>query len=143
MSKSGLDIVNRVDWLLWGVVIIVLLVIVVKIDEISVVIAASLPLRAIAGEVSLLTALETCVVSRIAGWSLSVSDVSSGRSSTPSAPPVGWGAGSIKVHWDWLVIHPSRCVGGVVLGSLLSLSSSLLRSCGLNARLVRDTEASF
>ena len=63
MSKSSFDVIDRVDRLLWGVVIVVLLVIVVKIDEISVVIVAPLPLRAIAGEVSLLTALETCVVS--------------------------------------------------------------------------------
>ena len=63
MSESGFNIVNGVDWLLRGVVIVVLLVIVVKIDEISVVAVASLSLRAVAGEVSLLTALEASVIS--------------------------------------------------------------------------------
>ena len=98
MSESSFNIVNRVDWLLRGVVVIVFLVIVVEIDEIGIIVVAPLPLRAIASEVSLLTALETCVVSRVAGRSLSVGDVSSGRSSASSAPPVGWGAGSVKIH---------------------------------------------
>ena len=62
MSKSSLDIVNRVDWLLRGVVVVVLLVIVVKIDEVGVIVIASLPLRAVTSEVSLLPALEACVV---------------------------------------------------------------------------------
>ena len=77
MSKSGLDVVNRVDWLLWGVVVVVFLIIVVKIDEVGIVVIASLPLGAITSKVSLLTTLEACVVPRIAGWSLSICDVSS------------------------------------------------------------------
>ena len=128
MSKLSLDIVNRVDWLLRGIIVVVFLVIVVKIDEIGVVIVAPLSLRAIAGEVSLLTALEACVVSCIARWSLGVGNVSSGSTSASSASPVVWGTGSVNIHWDRLVVHPSWCVGGVVLGSLLSLSSSLAES---------------
>ena len=124
MSKSGFNIVDRVDRLLRGVVVIVFLIIVVKIDEVSVIIVAPLPLRAVAGEMSLLPALEASVIPRVTGWSLGVGDVSSSWASTSSTPPVIRGAGSIEVHWDWLVIHPSRCVGGVVLGLLLSLSSS-------------------
>ena len=126
MSKPSFDIVNGVDWLLRGVVIVVFLVIVVEIDEIGIIVVASLPLRAVAGEVPLLATLKTCVVSRITGWSLSVGDVSSSWTSMSPTPPVIWGAGSVDVHRDWLVIHPSRCVGGVVLRSLLSLSSSSL-----------------
>ena len=49
--------------MLWGVVIIVFLVIVVKIDEIGIIVVVSLPLRAVTGEVSLLPALEACVIS--------------------------------------------------------------------------------
>ena len=98
--------------------------IVVKIDEIGVVIVASLPLGAITGKVSLLTALKTCVVPRITWWSLGVGDVSPGRTSASSTPPIVWGTGSVQVHRDGLVIHPSWCVGRVVLGSLLSLSPS-------------------
>ena len=63
MSESGFNIVEWVCWLLWGVVVVVFLIIVVKVNEIGVVVIASLPLRAITGEVSLLTALETCVIS--------------------------------------------------------------------------------
>ena len=128
MGEPSFDVVNGVDWLLRGVVVVILLVIVVKIDEIGVVIVASLPLWAVAGEVSLLAALETSVVSRVTRWSLSVSDVSSSCIAASPAPPIVRGAGSIEVHWDRLVVHPSRCVGGVVLGSLLSLSSSLAKS---------------
>ena len=126
MSKSSFNIINWVDWLLRGVVVIVLLVIVVKIDEIGIVIVASLPLRAVAGEMSLLTALETCIISGVARRSLSIGNVSSGCAPTSSASPIIRGTGSVDVHRDWLVVHPSRCVGGVVLGSLLSLSSSSL-----------------
>ena len=126
MSESGFNVVNRVDRLLRGIVVIVFLVIIVKIDEIGVVVVASLSLRAVAGKVSLLSALEACVISRITGWSLGVGNVSSGWSSASPAPPVVRGAGSIDVHRYWLVIHPSWCVGGVVLGSLLSLSSPSL-----------------
>ena len=128
MGESGFNIVNRVDGLLRGVVVVVLLVIVVKIDEIGIVVVALLPLWAVAGEVPLLATLETCVVSRITRWSLSVGDVSSGWSPASSAPPIVRGTGSVEVHRDWLVIHPSRCVGGVILGSLLFLSSSLAKS---------------
>ena len=63
MSKSGLDVINRVDWLLRGVVVVIFLVIVVKIDEIGVVVVASLPLRAITSKVSLLPTLEASVTS--------------------------------------------------------------------------------
>ena len=126
MSESGFHIVNRVDWLLRGVIVVIFLVIVVKIDEIGVVIITSLPLQAIAGEMSLLTALETRVVSCVTERSLSVGDVPSSWTSAPSASPVVRGAGSVDVHRDWLVIHPSWCVGRVELGSLLSLSSSSL-----------------
>ena len=63
MSKSSCDVVKGVSWLLQGVVVIVFLIIVVKIDEVGIVVIASLSLGAVAGEVSLLTALETCVVS--------------------------------------------------------------------------------
>ena len=126
MREPSLNVVNGVGRLLRSVAVIVFLIVVVEIDQIGIVVAASLPLRAVAGKVSLLPTLEACVVSRIAGWSLSVSDVSSGRASASSAPPIVWGAGPIDVHWDWLIVHPSRCVGGVVLGALLSLSPSSL-----------------
>ena len=63
MSKSSFDIVNGVDWLLRGIVVVVLLVIIVKIDEVSIVVVAALPLRAVASEVSLLATLETRIVS--------------------------------------------------------------------------------
>ena len=126
MGKSGFDVVNGVGRLLQGIAVIVFLIVVVEIDKIGIVIAASLPLRAVASKVSLLPALEACVVSAVTRWPLSVSDVSSGRASSSSAPPIARGAGSVDVHWDWLVIHPLRCVGGVVLGSLLSLSPSSL-----------------
>ena len=62
MSESGFNIVNRVDRLR-GVVVVVFLVIVIKIDEIGIIVAASLSLRAVASKVSLLPTLETCVVS--------------------------------------------------------------------------------
>ena len=123
MSEPSFNVVNRVGRLLRGVVVIVVLIVVVEIDKIGIVIAASLPLRAVASKVSLLPTLETRVVSRVTRWSLSVSDVSSGWASTSSSPPIVWGAGSIDIHWNWLVVHPPRCVGGVVLGSLLSPSS--------------------
>ena len=126
MSKSSLDIVDRVDRLLQGIVIIVLLVIVVKIDEIGIVVIVPLPLWAVAGEMPLLTALETCIVSCVTRQSLSIGNIPSSCASTSSASPIIWGTGSINVHWDWLVVHPLRCIGGVVLGSLLSLSSSSL-----------------
>ena len=126
MSEPSFDVINGVDLLLRGIVVIVLLIIVIEINKVGVVVAASLPLRAIASEVSLLPTLEACVVSGVTGRSLSVSDVSSGRASSSSTPPIVWGAGSIEVHWNWLIIHPSRCIGGVVLGPLLSLSSSSL-----------------
>ena len=63
MSKSSFDIVNRIDRLLRGVVVIVFLVIVIKVDEVCVVVVTSLPLRAIASEVPLLATLEACVTS--------------------------------------------------------------------------------
>ena len=124
MSKSSFDIVNGVDRLLWGVIVVVFLVIVVKIDEVGIIIIAPLSLWAVAGEMSLLTALETCIVSCIARRSLGVGNISSGCTSTSSTSSVVRGTGSIDIHWDWLVVHPSWCVGGVVLGLLLPLSSS-------------------
>ena len=126
MSELGFDIIEWVGWLLWGIVVIIFLVIVVEIDEVGIVVIASLPLGAVAGEMPLLTALEACVVSRIARWSLGIGDVSPCSASSPPAPPIVWGAGSVDVHRDWLVVHPSWCVGGVVLGLLLSLSSPSL-----------------
>ena len=62
MSESGFDVVNRVNGLLQGIVVVVFLVIVVKIDEIGIIVVASLPLRAVASEVPLLATLEACVV---------------------------------------------------------------------------------
>ena len=126
MSKSGFNVVNGVNRLLRGVIVVVFLIIVVEIDEVGIVVVASLPLRAVTSEVPLLTTLEACVVPRVARRSLSIGDVPSGWVSTSSAPPIVWGVGPIDIHRDWLIIHPSRCVGGVVLGSLLSLSSSSL-----------------
>ena len=126
MSEPGLDVVNGVGRLLRSIVVIVILIVVVEIDKVGIVIAVSLPLRAIASKVSLLPTLEACVISRVSGRSLGISDVSPGRAPTSSASPIVRGAGSIDVHRDWLVIHPSRCVGGVVLGPLLSLASSSL-----------------
>ena len=58
----SLDIVNRVDWLLRSIIVVVFLVIVIEIDEIGVIIVSSLPLRAVASEVPLLATLETCIV---------------------------------------------------------------------------------
>ena len=126
MSKPSFDVVNGVGRLLRGVAVIVFLIVIVEIDKVGIVIASSLPLRTVASKVSLLPALETRVVSRVSGWPLSISDVSSSWAPASSTSPVVWGAGSIEVHWNWLVIHPSRCVGGVVLGPLWSLSSSSL-----------------
>ena len=63
MCKSSFDVVDRIDWLLWGVVIIVFLVIIIKVDEVGVIVVASLPLQAVTSEVSLLSTLKTCVVS--------------------------------------------------------------------------------
>ena len=60
MSESSFDVTKWVDWLLRGVIVIVFLIIVVKIDEIGVVIVL-LPLRAVTGKVSLLTTLEACI----------------------------------------------------------------------------------
>ena len=44
MSESSFDVVKQVRWLLQSVVVVILLVIVVKIDEVGVVIIAKLPL---------------------------------------------------------------------------------------------------
>ena len=126
MSESGFDIIEWVRLLLWGVVVVVFLIIVVKIDEIDVAVTTSLPLRTVMGEMSLLTTLETGIVSQVAGWSLCISDISSCSASSSPAPPIVRGVGSVDVHWDRLVVHPLWCVGGVILGSLLSLSSSSL-----------------
>ena len=125
MSELSFDVVKRVCWLLRSVVVVILLVIVVKIDEVGVVIIATLPLGAVASEMPLLTALETCTISRVAWRSLGVGNISSCSTSSSSASPVVWSTGSINVHLDWLVVHPSWCIGGIVLGLLLSLSSSL------------------
>ena len=101
MSKSSFNIIDGIDRLLRGVVVIVFLVIIVKINEIGVVVIASLPLQAIASEVSLLATLETCIVSRIAWWSLSIGNISSGRAATSSASPIVRGPGSVNVHSRW------------------------------------------
>ena len=128
MSKSSFDVIKRIHWLLRGIIVVILLVIVIKIDEVGVVIIASLPLRAVTGEMSLLTALKTCIISRIARQFLGIGDISPCSTSSSSASPIIQSTGSINVHWDWLVVHPSWCIGGVVLWSLLSLSSSLSKS---------------
>ena len=126
MCKSSFDIIKRVVWLLQGVVVIVFLVVVIEVDEVGIVVVVSLSLRAVMGKMFLLPALEASVVSCAMGWFLSIGYISSGRVSSPSAPPIVWGSGSVKVHWDWLVIHPSWGIGRVVLGLLLSLSSPSL-----------------
>ena len=98
MSKSSFDIINQIDWLLRGVVVVVFLVIVVKIDEVGIVVTALLPLRAVTGKVPLLAALETCVIPRVTGQPLSIGDISPCSTSSSPAPPIVWGAGSIEVH---------------------------------------------
>ena len=64
MSESSFDVIEWIGWLLWGTTVVVFLVIVVEINEIGVIVIASLPLRAVAGEVSLLATLETCIMLR-------------------------------------------------------------------------------
>ena len=63
MSKSSFDVIDWVGWLLRSVVVIVFLVVVIEIDEVRIVVVAPLPLGAVASEVSLLAALETCIIS--------------------------------------------------------------------------------
>ena len=126
MCKSGLDIVKGVGSLLWGIVVIVLLIVIIEVDEVCIIVVVSLPLGAIVGKVALLSALKAGIVFCSAWWPLGISYISSGWISSSSSPPIIRGLGSINVHGNWLVNHPSQCIGGVVLGSLLFLSSSSL-----------------
>ena len=63
MSEPSFNVVNGVGRLLRGIVVIVFLIVVIEIDKVGVVIAASLPLRAIVSKVSLLPTLEARVIS--------------------------------------------------------------------------------
>ena len=125
MCKSSFNVFKGVIWLLWGAVVVVFLIIVVEVNEVGIVVIASLPLWTVAGEVSLLPTLETCIVSHVSRWPLSVGHISSGGVSSSPTSPIVWSMGSVEVHWDRLIVHPPWCIGGVVLGLLLSLSSSL------------------
>ena len=127
MHQSGLDIVHQIGWLLLGIVDVVLLVIFIEVYEVGIatVIVMMLPLGAVVGKVPSLSALEACIISHVAWGFLGIGYMSSNCISS-STPPIVRGMGSVDIHRDWLVIHPLQCVGGVVLGSLLSLFSSSL-----------------
>ena len=81
-----------------GIVVVIFLVIVVEIDEVGIVIVAPLPLGAVTGEMPLLSALEACIISRVARWPLGVGNVPSCGTSSPSTPPIIRGTGSVNVH---------------------------------------------
>ena len=87
----------------------------IEIDKVCIVIIASGALRAIVGKVSFLPTLKMGIVPSIPGRSRGYIDLSSIIS------PI-WGLGSIHIHWDRLIIHPSWGICGV---ELLSSTSSL------------------
>ena len=126
MCKSSFDVIEGVGWLLRGIAVVIFLIIFIEIDEVCIVVIAMLSLQTVASKMSLLSTLEAGIVPSAMRWSLSIGYVSSGRISSSPTPPIIRGLGSVKIHRDWLVIQPSRGVGGVILGLLLSLSSSPL-----------------
>ena len=128
MCQLGFDVIQQVGWLLLSIVIIVFLIILIEVYEVGIatVIVAALPLRAVMGEVPWLSALEAYITSCIVWWTLSIGHMPSDCISSTPAPLIVQGMGLVYVHRDWLVIHPSWCIGRIVLGLLLSLSSSLV-----------------
>ena len=90
------EVIQQVGWLLWGIVVIVFLVIFIEIGEISIaIVVIVLPLGAVMGEVSLLPALEACIVSCAAQWSLSISYLSSDCISFSPSSSIVWSTGAI------------------------------------------------
>ena len=89
-----------------------------SIDEVN---TASLLVRAVPREVSLLATIEAGQVHRRPSC---LRGASTGRSSTTSS--VVWGPSAAKVHRDRHIVHPARSISGRVLGHLQSMRSKLL-----------------
>ena len=106
MCQADFDVIHGIGF--HRFLVKIFLVIFIEVNEIGIVIAP-LPQRAVPGEMTLLSTLETSSIGISARWSLCGCCPASSRSS--SVPSPVWCVGVVYIHGNRLVIHPSRGIG--------------------------------